>query len=145
MKRWARLAILVTLLMGACSNQAAPPTLPSDIREQLHLVSGHEPEQCFNATEGEAIVTLTDDALEPACLMISLDQPLIVRNEGSATLTYSVSSPPGPNVRTVRYQLVLGAGEEGSIDPIGQNAGSAVYPVFVRGATPTSGSLILLP
>lgn len=146
--RPASLAVLVLTLV-ACGEEL-PTTAPpdSELREQIHAATGHEPPQCTDFSGGEAEIVITDDGFEPECVSVAADAGLVVRNDTDEEHTFMASDPADNEVgRHIRVEEVIPAGGEVMLDPVDETLGPEIYPFWSKGHQEQgfAGSLIVRP
>jgi plastocyanin len=151
MMKFVRLYWLAALVLAlAACGEELPTTAPpeSELREQIHAATGHEPPACTDFTGGEAEIVITDEGFEPECALVTADGGLSVRNETDDEHTFTVSDPANNTVgRQIRVDEVLIQGAEVTLDPIAETLGSGIYPFWSKGHQEQgfTGSLIVGP
>lgn len=146
--RLVPIAALV-VVFGACS-EPLPTTAPpdSELREQIHAATGHEPPDCTDFTSGAAEIVITADGFDPDCALVAVDRGLTIRNETSEEHTFMASDPANNAVgRHIRIEEVIPPGTETSLDPVEDTVGAGIYPFWSKGHQEEgfAGSLIVRP
>jgi hypothetical protein len=140
---------VLAVALGACS-EPLPTTAPpeSELREQIHAATGHEPPNCTDFTGGNAEIVITADGFEPDCALVAAGRALILRNETDEEHTFMASDPANNEVgRHIRIEEVLPAGAEITLDPLEATLGPEIYPFWSKGHQEEgfAGSLIVRP
>jgi len=143
MRRWTVPLVLVV----ACSNASeVTTTVAADaLREQIHAVTGHDPEACTSMMGETASIQIDDVIAIPDCIIVQEGAELVVTNASSVDQRFAVSDPPNVNVRHDIYVLDIPVGSEGAIPEVGERTESGVYPFYIRGGEPFSGFLVVVP
>jgi len=143
MRRWTVPLVLVV----ACSNASeVTTTVAADaLREQIHAVTGHDPEACTSMMGERASIQIDDVIAIPDCIIVQESAELVVTNASSVDQRFAVSDPPNVNVRHDIYVLDIPVGSEGAISEVGERTQSGVYPFYIRGGEPFSGFLVVVP
>ena len=141
--------VALVVVLGACS-EPLPTTAPpdSELREQIHAATGHEPPDCTDFTGGAAQIVITDEGFEPDCALVAAGRRLTVRNDTSEEHTFMASDPANNDVgRHIRIEEVLPAGAEITLDPLGATLGPEIYPFWSKGHQEEgfAGTLIVRP
>lgn len=137
------------LLVAACGEEL-PTTAPpdSELREQIHAATGHEPPDCTDFTGGDAEIVITDDGFEPECAFVAAGSGLTVRNDTEQEHIFMASDPANNEVgRHIRVEEVISAGDEVTLDPVEETLGPEIYPFWSKGHQEEgfAGSLIVRP
>lgn len=139
----------LAVVLGACS-EPLPTTAPpdSELREQIHAATGHEPPDCTDFTGGAAEIVITDEGFEPDCALVAAGRGLTVRNDTGEEHTFMASDPANNDVgRQIRIEEVIPAGAEITLDPVEATLGPEIYPFWSKGYQEEgfAGTLIVRP
>lgn len=141
--------LFVCLSVGACSDPR-PTTSPpdSELREQIHAATGHEPPECTDFGTASAEVVVTDTGFEPSCLSVSRSSAITITNRTAAEHRFIVGDPATSLVgRHIRVDEVVPAGGEYTLDPVESLLGEEFYPFWSQGLQDEgyAGTLIVRP
>lgn len=108
--------------------------LPENYREQLHAVTGHDPEQCTDLRSAEATITITDTGFHPACTIVAAAQDVSIVNEQAIDDTWIVADPPSEAEipRHSRGVFEVAAGHMIVVTGIGERVGNGVWTCYGR-------------
>lgn len=108
--------------------------MPENYREQLHAVTGHEPEECTDLRSVDAVITITDIGFSPDCAILASDQDVSITNSQDIDDTWIVGDPPTQLEipRHVRLVFEVPAGTTQIVDRIGDRVGSGVWICYGR-------------
>ena len=128
------MSILGLAIVLACGSSGAGVPLPDDYREQLHAVTGHEPEKCTDLRSVEAVITITDTGFSPACAILATDQDVSITNSQEIDDTWIVGDPPtqAEIPRHARLVLAVPAGTTQIVDGVGGRIGAGVWICYGR-------------
>lgn len=141
--------LLVVLLGGvACGSSGYEPVTRSASEEarsrrELHLVAGHDrpTEPCTDVTESatDPLIVARESFFAPACLVVSVGQSLIARNDGNALHNLTVDGTwfgkdvhPGAQIHVPSLDRIVGA-----------NPGTYTFSCIYHSAAGMVGRLIV--
>lgn len=142
------LSLLAVACLVSCAD-TVPTTRPpdSELREQIHAATGHEPADCTDFTNGDGVISITATGFEPECAIVGVDSTLVVENRSDAEHTFTVSD--GADSQVVRHirvdeTLAPDADYELLVEDL---LGPAIYPFWSKGHQEDgfAGTLIVRP
>ncbi len=144
----AVLGLVVMAWLTSCS-EPLPTTRPpdSELREQIHAATGHEPTDCTDFAGSDAVIAITDTGFEPECAMVATDSTLVVENQSGEEHTFTVSDGAGGDVvRHIRVDETLAPDGEYEL-VVEDQLGPAIYPFWSKGHQEEgyTGTLIVGP
>ena len=132
--RPVRLAITCLMVVLACGGTAGGVDLPDNYREQLHAVTGHDPAECTNLRTVEAVITISETGISPACAIVGSAQNVSIVNQQSIDDTWIVADPPTELElpRHTRLVFEVQAGTTQVVERIGERVGTGVWVCYGR-------------
>jgi hypothetical protein len=129
-----RFAVAGVLFVFACSGATSDVELPDNYREQLHAVTGHEPSECTDLRGVEAVITISDTGISPACAILASGQDVAIVNEQSFDDTWIVADPPTQLEMARHTRLIFAVAAETSetVERIGERVGTGVWVCYGR-------------
>jgi hypothetical protein len=129
-----RFAIAGSLLVLACGGSSGDVDLPESYREQLHAVTGHEPSDCTDLRNTEAVITISDSGIAPDCAIVTAAQNVSIVNQQSIDDTWIVADPPTQLEIPRHTRLVFEVPAETTelVERIGNRVGTGVWVCYGR-------------
>jgi hypothetical protein len=135
-ERGARTLALALLVWVASCSRPLPTEAPTDeeLREQIHLATGHDPTHCSDQRGGDASITIGATGVEPDCIIVSADSTLTIVNDDRTTQTFFVGDPAtSATTRHIRVEAEIGPHREHHLEPVSGYLGIGLYPYWLRG------------
>jgi hypothetical protein len=109
-------------------------TLPENYRDQLHAVTGHEPEECSDLRGVDPVITITETGFSPQCAIVGSGQDVSITNEQEIDDTWIVADPPteAEIPRHARLIFEVPASTTQVVEQIGERVGTGVWICYGR-------------
>jgi hypothetical protein len=122
------------MVVLACGGTAGGVDLPDNYREQLHAVTGHDPAECTDLRAVEAVITISETGISPACAIVGSVQNVSIVNQQSIDDTWIVADPPTELElpRHTRLVFEIPAVTTQVVERLGERVGTGVWVCYGR-------------